>query len=120
MDIIEAQQAQIEALDTEVEKRLREREALAHVVKAQQARIAELRKVLKQFVEYPYREGWRTNPVEDVLAHTDDLSALAAHDAEVRRKALLEAADICRQFGDANLHFYQCEAYLLNMAEGKK
>lgn len=105
VDIIEAQQAQIEAIDTEVKKRLREIKTLAHMVRAQQARIAEMREALQHYAKEDIRNAQYYPPefAKNVLARTDDLSALQEMKTryEARIEKLLEAADMCGELEDA-------------------
>lgn len=58
------------------------------VMLAQMARIAELREALSRYVHIMYEEDYAAK----ALSRTDDLSALVAHDAEVKKATLLEAA----------------------------
>ncbi len=63
-----------------------ERDELRRFVLAQQARIAELREALS-FYHITNDDG---TVADKALTNSDDLSALAAHDAEVRRKVFKE------------------------------
>lgn len=60
----------------------------ADALEAQQARIAELREALSRYIHIMYEEDYAAK----ALSRTDDLSALVAHDAEVKKATLLEAA----------------------------
>lgn len=71
----------------------------ADALEAQQARIAELREAIKAMAD----DGWLYHGSEGmseaqekcyaVYISTDDMNAIAAHDAAVKKAALLEAAE---------------------------
>ena len=77
-DALEAQQAQLVGMEEAVDEALKQ-------IKVQQARIAELREALEHYAEADIRNAKHYPPefAKDALARADDLSSLAAHDAEL-------------------------------------
>lgn len=81
-----------------------------------EARIAELLAVLKRCYMLDLHDDALLTDVVNAISRTDDLSALATHDAAVRKAALLEAAAVVR----ASASREHADLVLCDMAEGEK
>jgi len=92
---------------------------------AAQARIAELREALEQVGclmlcgkkdQLPGRCDNAVKVVKKALTKPDDLSALEAVKARVKREALIEAAGVCLRFSSRGMSPAECAACITSMA----